>query len=68
VVKDILRKELAKEDILSTAIEQMRKGQKTGYLSLKEVEKWLKQTRPYFATWQEAIEKTRYRGKIPYEN
>jgi len=63
VIRDILRRGLAKEDIPSTAIEQIRKGQKPGYLSLKEIEKWLKHTRPYFATWQEAMEKTRYRGK-----
>ena len=61
IIKEILRKELKKEENLQDYINQMKKGKKTGNLSLEEVEKWLSETEPEFETWQEAMKYSRQR-------
>ncbi|MBK3333132.1 hypothetical protein GWK41_08620 [Persephonella atlantica] len=41
----------------------MKKGKKTGSLSLNEVEKWFENTEPYFETWEEAMKYSRQKVK-----
>ncbi len=59
IIKEILAKELREKENLEEIIEQMKKGKKTGDLSLKEVEEWFERTKPEFETWEEAIEHSR---------
>ncbi len=63
IIKEILKKQLSNYETVEEYINLMKKGKKTGSLSLNEVEKWLENTEPYFETWEEAIKYSRQRNK-----
>ena len=46
IIKEILKKQLSNYETLEEYINLMKKGKKTGNLSLQEVENWFENTKP----------------------
>ncbi|WP_457640918.1 DUF6290 family protein [Persephonella sp.] len=63
VIKDILQKELKQEKDIKEYIKLMKKGRKTGNLSLEDIENWFENIEPEFESWEKAIEYSRKRIK-----